>query len=236
MKRSQRLFNAGGQQPSDAMINQAKPKTPTKLAAIAFAGFASLILSSCSSPKPTSPPVVTRVSPGAPSEDPSFGSSTTVDTTTATATVVSINSVKHEIVLKRPDGKLSNCKARIGIADFPGIKVGDIVTIAVGEERALAMGTTLPPDKSASDINPVRVKVPTGLIALADAVETVAFTARIVAIDPFNRIVTLKLPDGRTRAVQTTVAVNLADFSPGDVVSARITEVVVLTIQAPAAK
>ena len=88
-------------------------------------------------------------------------------------------------------------------------------------------------DDGASSVNPVRVKVPDGLVALADASETVAFTAKIVAIDDFDRIVTLKLPNGETRAVQTTEAVNLADFKPGDVVSARITEVVVLTIQPP---
>jgi len=234
VKLTKRLFNAGGQQPADAMTNNSKIITSQKLVSIALASIVSIIFSSCSSPKTNTPPIVTHVSPGAPSEAPSFGASTIVDTATATATVVSINSLKQEIVLKRPNGKLSNCKARIGIVDFPGIKVGDIVTIAVGEERALAMGTTLPPDSNASDVNPVRVKVPTGLIALADAVETVAFTAKIAAIDQFDRIVTLKLPDGETRVVQTTVAVNLADFNPGDVVSARITEVVVLTIQAPA--
>lgn len=233
MKLTQRLFNAGGQQPVDAMTNSLRIKTPPKLVITVFASIASIVFSSCSSPKPNTPPVVTRVSPAAPSDAPSFGASTIVDTATATATVVSINSLKHEIVLKRPNGKLSNCKARIGIVEFPGIKVGDIVTIAVGEERALAMGSTLPPDKSASDVNPVRVKVPTGLIALADATETVAYTAQIVTIDSFDRIVTLKLPNGETRIVQTTAAVNLADFNPGDVVSARITEVVVLTIQAP---
>jgi hypothetical protein len=215
------------------MTSNLKIKTSRTLATIVFASTASIVFSSCSSPKPTAPPVVTRVSPGAPSEAPSFGASTIVDTETATATVVSINSLKHEIVLKRANGKLANCKARIGIVEFPGIKVGDIVTIAVGEERALAMGTTLPPDNSASGVNPLRVKVPTGLIALADAVETVAFTATIAAIDQFDRIVTLKLPNGETRLVQTTAAVNLADFNPGDVVSARISEVVVLTIQAP---
>ena len=233
MKLRKRLFNAGGQPTVDAMTNNSKLKTSTKLTAAAFASLALLTLTSCSSPKPTTPPVVTRVSPGAPSEAPSFGSSTIVDTATATATVVSINSLKHEIVLKRPNGKVSNCNARAGIVDFSGIKVGDIVTIAVGEERTLAMGTHLPPDKSSSSVNPVRVNVPKGLIALADAVETVAFTGKIVAIDSFDRIVTLKLSDGQTRIVQTTAAVNLADFNPGDVVSARITEVVVLTVQDP---
>jgi len=218
------------------MTNNSNPGSALKCATILFTVIALLLFTSCSSPKPTTPPVVTRVSPGAPSEAPSFGSSTVVDTATATATVVSIDSQKHEIVLKRPNGKLSHCKARPGIVDFAGIKVGDIVTIAIGEERALAMGNTLPPDKSSSSTNPVRVKVPNGLIALADAVETLAFTAEIVAIDEFDRIVTLKLADGQTRLVQTTVAVNLADFSPGDVVSARITEAVVLTIQAPPAK
>ncbi|HEX5223050.1 MAG TPA: hypothetical protein VFZ59_26060, partial [Verrucomicrobiae bacterium] len=47
-----------------AMTNQSQPKTFTKITATAFASIALLAFSSCSSPKPTTPPVVTRVSPG----------------------------------------------------------------------------------------------------------------------------------------------------------------------------
>ena len=193
--------------------------------------FAVLMLSACSSPKPPPPPVlVTQVSPGQPAEGSNYGAQVVVNSTTAKAIVVSINSLDYEIVLRRADGRLAKCKARAGIKDFRNIKVGDEVTIAIGEERALALGKTALPDSSPASER-LNVRLPEHTVALADAVNTVTFTAKILAIDQWNRMVTLQMADGSTRPVQTTPAVNLADFNPGDDVSVRITEVVVLVVE-----
>src|SRR6478735_6007716 len=130
------------------MINNLKPGIILKLAAMCFAPLALVILCSCSSPKPTGPPVVTRVNPGQPSEGSSFGAEVVVNSITTKATVVSIDPQERLVVLKRSDGRLSHCKARPGVATFGDIKVGDEVTIAIGEERALALGKTALPDST----------------------------------------------------------------------------------------
>jgi ribosomal protein S17 len=194
--------------------------------------FAVLMLGACSSPKPPPPPVVvTRISPGAPSEESNYGAEVVVNSSTAKATVVAINSLDYEIVLRRSDGRTVKCKARGGIKDFRNLKVGDEVTIAIGEERALALGKTALPDSSPNS-DRLNVRLPQDTVALADTVETVTFTAKILAIDQWNRIVTLQMADGSRKSVQTTPAVNLADFSRGDEVSVRITEVIVLVVEA----
>ena len=218
------------------MKTDLSPGTFIKLSFTLSPLFAVLMLGACSHPKPPPPPVlVTHVSPGQPSEAPSFGAEVIVDSIVTNATVLSINSLEYEIALQLADQRIAKCKSRPGIKDFRNIKVGDKVTIAIGEERALALGNTPLPDSSPSSER-VRVRLPEGTVALADATETKSFTAKIAAIDPWNRIVTLQLPNGGVRSIQTTVAVNLADFKPGDEVSVRITEVVVLIVQAGSVK
>jgi hypothetical protein len=217
------------------MINNTTPKTILKLVGMVFVAAVGFTLSSCSSPKPTTPPVVTRVNPGEPSEGSNFGAEVVVNSTVVKATVVAVDSEPPQVTLKRADGRLTHCKARPGIKEFGGIKVGDEVTLAIGEERALALGKTALPD-SGRNAERIRARVPEGMVALADAIETMAFTATIMAIDQWNSIVTLRLTDGTIKTVHTSVAVNLADFKPGDEVSTRVTEVVVLIVQSGSAK
>ena len=214
------------------MTNDLSSQSILKFSIIFCSSLAVLMLTACSTPKPPPPPVVvTRISPGQPAEGSNFGAEVVVNSTTAKATVVSINSLEYEIVLRRSDGRIAKCKARAGIKDFHNIKVGDEVTIAIGEERALALGKTALPDSS-PNAQRLNVRLPEDTVALADTVETVSYTAKILAIDQWNRIVTLQMADSSTKRVQTTPAVNLADFSPGDEVSVRISEVVVLVVEA----
>lgn len=217
------------------MIKNVTPRITLKLATTLLASLAGLTLSSCSSSKPTSPPVVTQVSPGQASEGSGFGAGMVVDSKVAKATVVSIDTEGKKIVLKRPDGRLATCKARPGVVAFTDIKVGDEVVIAIGEERALALGKTSLPDSGPSSEH-IQARVPAGMVAMAEAMETVAFTAKIVTIDQWDSMVTLRMADGTLKPVRTGVAVNLANFNPGDEVSARITEVLVLIVKSEPAK
>jgi len=201
----------------------------------AFLPVALLLFSSCSSSKPTTPPVVTHVSPGQTDGDSNFGAQVVVDSTTATATVVSIDTQAQQVVLKRADGRLAHCRVRPGVVAGNVVKVGDQVTIAVGEERALALGKTALPESAVTNSSRIHVQVPKDMVGLAEASETVAFTGKIVSIDNFDRLVLLEMAEGR-KVVRPGEAVNLADFRPGDEVSARITEVVVLIVQRPPSK
>jgi len=75
------------------------------------------------------------------------------------------------------------------------------------------------------------VRVPDGVKALADAVETLSFTAKIVSLDDWNDTVTLRLTNGQTRTIRVSEAVNLAEVTPGDEVSVRITDAVALIVK-----
>lgn len=206
-----------------------------KLAIVAFAPFIPLWGGGCAHSKPTAPPVVSLVSPGQTDGDSNFGAEVMVNSTTETATVVSIDTNTREIVLKRTDGRLAHCRVRPGVVAEHLVKVGDEVTIAVGSERSLALGKTAPPSDPSAKPGPVHVRVPANLVGVAEATETLEFTGRIVSIDIVDRLVLLELAKGR-KIVRPGEAVNLADFKPGDEVSARITEVVVLTVQRPPPK
>jgi hypothetical protein len=92
------------------------------------------------------------------------------------------------------------------------------------------------PASTALDPARIHVSVPQGVNALAEAVEVLTFTAKVAVIDDWNDAVTLQLPNGNTKTVQVSEAVNLADFKPGDEVSARITEAIALIVQNPPAK
>lgn len=211
-----------------------QPFLPTLRTLGALAPVALLCLTACSSSKPAGPPVVTHVSPGQTDGDSNYGAEVVVNSMTATATVVSIDTQAQLVVLKRADGRLARCRVRPGVPTGNVVKVGDQVTIAVGEERSLALGKTALPDATTNS-SPVRVKVPDNMVGLAEASETLAFTGKIASIDNFDRVVVLELAEGR-KVVRPSEAVNLADFKPGDEVSARITEVVVLLVQRPANK
>ena len=203
---------------------------PVHLPAIA-APLALLTFSSCSSHQPTTPPVTTQVSPGYIADDSSFGGEVVVNSTTGTATVVSINSTRRQLVLKRPDGRLAHCRARPGVVTFDGIKAGDEVTIGVAEQLELFPGKGGVPGSATRDPNQIHVRVPAGVNALAEAVEILTYTAKVAAIDDWNDAVTLQLANGQTKTVRVSEAVNLADFKPGDDVSARITEATALLVQ-----
>jgi len=186
------------------------------------------ILTSCSNHRPAPAPKVGA----APVEGrASFGSEVVVNSTTAKATVVLVDSDHRQIVLKRANGRLAHCHARPGVVDFAGIKAGDTVSIGEAEELALALGKSALPAATPEETARVRVKVPAGVKVLADAVETLTFTAKVVAIDDWNDAVQLQLADGQTRKVRVSEAVNLGDVAPGDDVSVRITDTVVLILQ-----
>ena len=185
-------------------------------------------LTSCSSHRPAPAPRVGK----APVEGtPGFGGEVVVNSVTEKATVVSIDDTGRQIVLKRSDGRLAHCRARMGVVAFTGIKAGDTVSIGVAEELALAMGKGTLPAATPEETAQVRVNVPDGVKAVADAVETLTFSAKILSIDDWKDAVKLQLANGQTRTIRVSETVNLGDVNPGDEVSVRITDAIALIVQ-----
>jgi hypothetical protein len=160
-----------------------------------------------------------------------FGSQVVVDTTTTNATVVSINAAQRSLVLKYPDGQTTTYQAGPEVEKFSQIKVGDVVKGTLVDERALSLDKT-GALRSAS-VTDSAVAVSNGVMPGVKTVHILSFTAKVLSLDPVGHQATLQMADGRTKTVRVRDAVNLADFSPGDTVSVRITQTTTLLVETP---
>jgi hypothetical protein len=190
-----------------------------------------LVLASCSSPPPVPWNSKTAFSPSAYDSGSDFGGETVTDATSTTATVISVDRVKRLVVLKRADGSSVTYKAMPNALGFDDIKAGDMVKVSVAEELAVFLGKNSVP--AGADTAKLRVRLPGGTQAVAAEVGTLLFTAKITAIDDWLDTVTLRLPDGTSKTINVSEAVNLSDVSVGDTVSVESTEAAVVLLEKP---
>lgn len=160
-----------------------------------------------------------------------FGGQVVVDTATTNATVVSIDAAQRTLLLKYPNGQTTTYHAGPEVQKFNQIKVGDVLKTTLADERALSL------DKSAAlsniSLTNSAVPLPNGTKPGLKTVRILSFTGKVLAIDLIGHQATLQLADGKTRTVRVREAVNLADFSPGDTVSVRITETTTILVETP---
>lgn len=152
-----------------------------------------------------------------------------VETYQATAAVAALNFDTRSITLLFSDGRQTTYKADKQIANFNQIKVGDQVTATVIEELAvfLAKGKERP---SAGAVSAVALK-PLGTrpgIVVADSTQV---TATVTAVDTKTRTVGLQFVDGTRKTVKVGKSVDLTKVSPGDGVTAQLTEAVAILVE-----
>ena len=192
-----------------------------------------LALASCSS-KPAVWKPSTSFSPSAYQDNASdAGGEVVMDSTSTTATVVSVDHAKRLVALKRADGKIITYKALPGALGFDDIQAGDVVKVSVAEELAVFLGKNRMPPNLNSDSTKLHIRMPNGTQAVAAEVGTVMFTAKVINIDDWADAVTLQLPDGSTKTIKVSEFVNLADVNIGDMVSVRSTESAVVGLEKP---
>jgi hypothetical protein len=153
-----------------------------------------------------------------------------VDTISTSATVTAVDAPNRKLTLTLPDGKRTTVKCGPEVANFDQIKVNDRVNAAVTEELAVFLGHGSPPDAAAASavvLAPAGAK-PGGLTA-----QTVEITARIAAVDPGKRKVTLELPDGSKKTVKAGKQIDLSSIKAGDNVTVQHTEAVAITVEKP---
>jgi hypothetical protein len=211
--------------------NPMAPRT-LRFAVTALLPAALLAFTSCSS-TPATGRVNEPTDPAAYANTADFGGEIVTDATATTATVVSVDHAKRLIVLKRADGSQVTCKAVPGAPGFDVVKTGDEVKVAVAEELAVFLGKNSVPASAGANSARLRVRLPGGTQAVATEVETLAYTARVMAINAWNDTVTLQLADGLTKTIHVSEAINLADVNVGDTVSVRATEAAVLVLEKP---
>lgn len=192
-----------------------------------------LILASCSSPPPAAWNSKTSFSPAVYDSGSGFNGEIVTDAVSTTATVVSVDHTKRLVVLKRADGTSATYKAAPNAPGFDDIKAGDLVKVSVAEELAVYLGKNSVPASAAADTARLRVRLPNSTQAVATEVAALSFTAKIKSIDDWLDAVTLQLPDGSSKTIKVSEAVNLADVSVGDTVSVQSTEAAVLVLEKP---
>ena len=189
-----------------------------------------VLLTACSTTGPTTGG--TPVAPGTLADNSGFTGEIVTDSSSTTATVVSVDHTKRLVALKRADGSSVTYKAAPGAPGFEDVKAGDQVKVSVAEEMAVFLGRNSVPAGTA-DTAKLRVRVPNRTEAFAAEVGILVFTAKVTAINDWDDSVTLQLADGLTKTIKVGEAVNLADVSVGDSVSVRSTEAAVILLEKP---
>jgi hypothetical protein len=196
----------------------------------ALSASALLTLTSCSS---TPPQTVQPLAPSTFNSGTGFGGEIVTDGSSRTATIVSVDRNKRLVVVKRANGHEVTYKVAPNAPGFDVIKAGDVVKVSVADELAIFLGRNSVPPDAGMDAARLRVRLPGSTQAVAAEVATQVFTAKIIAIDDWQGIVTLQFPDGLTKTIRVSEYINLADFNVGDNVSAESTEAAVLLLEKP---
>ena len=160
-----------------------------------------------------------------------FEGQVVVDSITRTDTVVSIDAAHRTIDLKHEDGRITSYKCGPQVANFDQIKVGDQVKATVVDEMALFIkpASRMQSISLTNSVVGARLGAKPGVVSL----DTLDFTAKVLAINPWQHQVTLQTADGRTRPVTVGEFVNLADFNVGDEVVVRLTQALAVLVEKP---
>jgi len=159
-----------------------------------------------------------------------FGGQMVVDTLSRTDTVVAIDAPQRRIELKHADGTITSYKCGPEIRNFAEMKVGDQVRATVVDEVAVSLR---PASASQSITASAAAGAPSGARPGVVNLDTLDYTARIAAIDPWRHSVTLQTADGRTKPIIVGEYINLADYSVGDEVSVRSTQALAVLVEKP---
>jgi hypothetical protein len=148
--------------------------------------------------------------------------------TTVTAKVAAVDPTQRTLTLQGPDGTEATIKVPEDVPNFDKIQVGDTVvadylqTVAVAIQKA---GAPAPRQEKIVEV------APPDHTPAAIEVDTIETTARVDAIDPNKRTVTLRGPDGTPQTITISPAVEgLRDIKPGDQIVIRRTEAVALAV------
>ena len=189
--------------------------------ALLVAGFVSLGLGSAhaqQAPKTTSSVTVAP------------GKATMTQTTSASATIASIDRVKRTILLKVAEGKIFDVAAGPEVKNFDQLKAGDTVHVVYAEAVSLQLkkaGSA----KAASTDQALAGTAKPGAKPGALAARQVTATADVVAVDPAAKMVTLRGRDGHELYLRIKDPAQLANIAKGDHVDATYTEAMAMAVE-----
>jgi hypothetical protein len=152
-----------------------------------------------------------------------------VETYQAVAAVAALNFDTRQITLLFSDGQEKTYKADKQVVNFNQIKVGDPVQATVIEELAVFLGKGK--ERPSAGAGAGVALAPKGArpgIVMADTTEV---TATVTAVDTETRTVGLEFVDGTRKTVKVGKGVDLTRVSPGDGVTAQLTQAVAILVE-----
>jgi len=150
------------------------------------------------------------------------------------ATVAAIDPKSRMVSLKTPDGKESTFYVDERVRNLPQVKVGDEVRIAY----VVALAWKLNKSKKAvpsPEVETAVTRAEPGAKPAGGVARRISFTASVESIDLANGTVTLKGPEGNSRAFKARNPDNLKKVKVGDLVDITYTESVAVKLE-PAPK
>jgi len=193
-----------------------------KLAACVLVLVSLLIVSSCTSSKPTGTKTsVAAIQQGVPG-------GIFVETHEMTADVTAINAAKRKVTLKTADGKKTTVKCGPEVINFDQIRVGDKLKVLATEEVAIYMATGAPSSDGGAALVALAPKgaKPGGIVA-----STMQVTATVTAIDLKKHKATLQFADGTTHTVAVRPDVDLTKRKVGEQVVIRTTDAFAISVE-----
>jgi hypothetical protein len=169
---------------------------------------------------------------GAAKKDAGKPGAVVADSVTMEATVTALDAANRTVTIKSADGTTKTFKVNKEVRNFDQIKAGDKVKATFVESIAVFVRKS-DEKASASEMKTVGV-APLGSKPGIFAVDTFEITAKVQDIDYRKRIVTLKGPEGNTRAFKVDKTVeNLDKVKVGDELVLRVTDAVAVAVEKP---
>jgi hypothetical protein len=160
---------------------------------------------------------------------PSAGGIDEVDVVHATAVVEKIDMEKRKVTLKMDDGKSKTIRVDKSVQNLDRVKVGDHLNMTYTDEIIIVIGKTgETPDAVGGGMVGV---APKGAKPGIFMVDTMATSAKVLAVDPAKHRVTLEEPNGKKKTVKVSKKVtNLNQLKPGDSVDVSVTDALAIDI------
>jgi len=154
-----------------------------------------------------------------------------------TAQVTSIEKATRTLTLKGPDGKTTDVVVGEEVKNFPQIKVGDFVVVQVVQSLALELMKTKGGEAVGATGGMATAKP--GERPAAIAAREVTAIAKVTAVDPKGKTISLRGPRGNTVKLDVQNPEQFKVVKVGDEVQVTYTEAAAVSVepaQKPAAK
>ena len=146
-----------------------------------------------------------------------------------TAQVVAIDKATRTLTLKGPDGKTVDVVADEQVKNFPQIKVGDFVVVQVVQSLALELMKTKGGEAVGAREGVVTAKP--GERPGAVAAREVTAIAKVTAVDPKGKTISLRGPRGNTVKLDVQNPEQFKVVKVGDEVQVTYTEAAAISVE-----